>query len=94
MIFTVFQYVPILEEETPGHKVELAKKAKQGDLSDGDSDGADEDCDGDDDSEQEMNYYCSGAYTSFYVNKKSSFSNGNSFYKYLLEHKDTPPPKI
>lgn len=31
MIFTVIQYFPLLEEETPGHKIELAKKMKQND---------------------------------------------------------------
>ena len=93
MLFTVFQYVPILEEETPGHKVELAKKAKQGDM-DGDNDGAaDDDCD-DDDTEQEFNYFCNSFYNNtFYTQEKSRFSVKNNLYKYLLEQKDTPPPK-
>ncbi len=94
MIFTVFQYIPLLEEETHGHKTELTKKVKQGNLSDGDGDSSDEDSDNDDDSEQEFNYYYSDAYTYFHLSSKQHFSNTNNLYKYLLEHKDTPPPKV
>jgi len=93
MVFTVFQYVPILEEETHGHKIELVKKAKQADLSGTDGDSADEDCDNDD-TEQEFNYYCSDTYAGLHANSKQNFSNKNNFYKYLLEQKDTPPPKV
>lgn len=91
MLFTVFQYVPILEEETPGHKVELTKKNKQNDLADGDD--ADEDCD-DDDSEQEICFYYSSTYPTNDLRKKQRFPNGNDLYKYRSEHLDTPPPKV
>jgi hypothetical protein len=93
MIFTVFQYIPILEEETSGHRVELAKKAKGGHLTDGDPD-PDEDCDEDNDAEKEYSYFYTSSYTTFRPVKKTRIPAGNALYKYLLEHIDTPPPKI
>jgi len=97
MLFTVFQYIPILEEETHAHKVELAKKAKTNDLGSGDGSDADTDADtdsDDDDSEQEFNYLASSFSASFYMHHTIHFSSGNDLYKYLIESKDTPPPKI
>jgi hypothetical protein len=95
MIFTVFQYVPILEEESPSHKTEMAKKAKQGDLADGDGNDADADDDcNDNDSEQDLNYSGSAFYTALFSAQSVRFSNRNNFYTYLLDSKDTPPPKI
>jgi hypothetical protein len=94
MLFTVFQYVPILEEETPGHRVELTKKAKAGDLEGGDSDTSTDDCDNDDDTAQEFNYYLSETLSYIKSNSNFAFSDKSDFYKYLLEHIDTPPPKV
>ena len=93
MLFTVFQYIPILEEETHAHKTELAKKAKKGDLSGGDNDNTGDDCD-DDDTEQEFNYSDSTLFAIFSTDQKSHISYGKTLYKYLLESKDTPPPRI
>ncbi|PBQ34636.1 hypothetical protein CNR22_23610 [Sphingobacteriaceae bacterium] len=92
MLFTVFQYIPILEEEPHGHKVELAKKVKADSSADGDDD-KDADSD-DDDSEQELNYFFLSEYASLYSNHSIHFSHRNNLYSYLLESKDTPPPKI
>lgn len=94
MVFTVFQYVPILEEETPGHRVELTKKVKQNDLEGGDADCTGDDYDNEDDSQQEFNYLFSETIGSYKTNTLSLYSSTNSFYKYLLEQKDTPPPKF
>ena len=94
MLFTVFQYVPILEEETTGHRVELTKKMKQNDLEGGDSDCTGNDFDNDNDSEQEFNYCDSQNTHGFKPNAKLLYSNTSSFYKYLLDQKDTPPPKV
>ncbi|WP_317896786.1 hypothetical protein [Aurantibacillus circumpalustris] len=94
MLFTVFQYVPILEEETPGHRVELTKKAKQNDLEGGDSDCTGDDMDNDDDSQEDYNYYFYENFGSFQTLTKPFYTSTDSFYKYLLEQKDTPPPKV
>jgi hypothetical protein len=91
MIFTVFQYLPILEEEAPSHRVELVKKAKQLDPTD-DGDNADDDCD--DDAEQDLDYLCAGVYNSFYSFQKSLFNSKNHAYKYQLANIHTPPPKV
>ena len=45
MLFTVFQYIPILEEETQGHSTELAKKANEDDSSSNDDVETDSDVD-------------------------------------------------
>lgn len=92
MIFTVFQYIPLIEEETPGHRVELAKKEKQSDATDGDSDSADDDCD--DDTEEDLGYLASTPYHSFYSSQKLLYITGDHFYKYLTENINTPPPKV
>jgi hypothetical protein len=92
MIFTVFQYVPILEEETPGHRVEMAKKLKQDPTGGNGDDSSDTDCD-DDDSEQDV-YLTSANQTDAYYNTiKSSFTRSNFSYKFSLQKKHTPPPK-
>lgn len=89
----MFQYIPLLEEETHAQKVELAKKAKTNESGDGDSD--DTDTDGDDeDSEQELYYFSSQLQSSFLSTGKQHLFHRNNLYSYLLESKDTPPPKI
>lgn len=93
MIFTVFQYLPLLEEETPGHRIELAKKAKAENPADGDGDDTDEDCSDDDDSEKEYGEYHTGNHTIYFSKHSSSGFRACNFYKYSLENKNTPPPK-
>jgi len=38
MVFTIFQYIPFLEEETANHTTELAKKSNEDDTSGDDND--------------------------------------------------------
>jgi hypothetical protein len=93
MIFTVFQYLPLLEEETAGNGIEISKKTQQQDSSDGDTASTDGDSNEDDDSEQEMNYCSTNTYALLNVYATSNFYIPPSFYTYHLEQKDTPPPK-
>lgn len=88
MLFTVFQYVPILEEETPGHKVEMAKKM---DNTDGDSDGSDDDCD--DDSEPLFHSFFQSSLISIQSDKDLSHTCCSNHYKHQLSNIHTPPPK-
>jgi hypothetical protein len=90
MFFTVIQYLPILEEETPGHRVELVKKTGQDDETDG-NDGGD-----DDDSPDEK--------TNIYDQQHFAYFNGmmsahlfyikNTSYLPPVVNIHTPPPKI
>ena len=93
MIFTVFSYFPLSKEETLGQGSELVKKEQQKDSTDEDNANSDEDSNEDDDSEQEMNCFSTNTYALLFMNQKSVFYTRTSFYKYLLEQKDTPPPK-
>ena len=92
MLFTVVQYFPSLEEETPGHRVEMAKKMKQTEPSDGDGDNTDGD--DNDDTESDFDYFFSSNYTYFFTSQKVAFSPGNFLYRHLACNIHTPPPKI
>lgn len=94
MIFTVIQYFPLLEEETPGHKIELAKKMQQNDSMGGDGEQADDDCDSDDDAARDLNLSYTATYSTPSSNNNSKFARGNTLYKYQLGNIHTPPPKI
>ena len=89
MVFTVFQYVPILEEESPGHKVEMSKKAD--DTDGGDTDGSDDDCD--DDGEPMFHSFFYSSLVSFTSEGKLSYTSSSDHYKYQLNNIHTPPPK-
>lgn len=92
MIFTVVQYFPSLEEETPGHRVEMAKKMKPSDSTDGDSDTSNDD--DNDDTESDFDYFLSSTYTHFFTSQKVAFSPGNFLYRHQISNIHTPPPKI
>lgn len=93
MIFTVFQYVPILEEESPSKRVELAKKLNQDDT-DGSGDGAtDDDC-GDDDTEADFFLDRNQAQEDFYTQVQTAYFHKASLYEHLLWKKHSPPPKV
>ena len=89
MLFTAFQYVPILEEDTPGHKVELAKK---NDFTDGDSDSSYDDFD--DESEALFDFLIFSSLISFYSKEYFSFTGNMSIYQHQLGNIHTPPPKV
>lgn len=92
MVFTVIQYMPILEEETPSHRLELAKKLNQNDPSgDGDTDTGDDD--NDPDVKSDINYYPVSNF--IYVhNYKHAFPAKNGSWPNQVETINTPPPQI
>ncbi|MBL7932683.1 MAG: hypothetical protein JNL60_12315 [Bacteroidia bacterium] len=92
MIFTVFQYVPILEEESPSHRVELAKKMNQDDTDGSGSGDADDDCDDDDSEDFFLNW--NHSQEAFYTQLQTSYFHSLSLYKHLLGKKHTPPPEV
>ena len=90
MIFTVIQYLPILEEETPGHRVEMTKKSGQDDESNG-NDGGD-----DDDSTDEKTGLFYHQHFSCFNGLMSShlFYIKNTSYLPPVSKIHTPPPKV
>lgn len=86
MLFTVFQYVPILEEEAQNHGVELAKKATEDDSSG--NDGDETDSDGDDAIYHSLNFNFTdlNSKTHSYLSFKDSYF---SFFQKIT----IPPPK-
>ena len=88
MVFTVLNYIPILEEETPGHLIELCKKQQQKEGSD-----TSNDSDSDDNTETEINDY-----TLFSVSKLSSsgqkIADKGCNYRLPYYNSITPPPKL
>lgn len=91
MLFTVFQYLPIFEEQVPGHKAELVKKVKESDDSDADDSG---DADDSDDSPVKtelintlLDYY------TFYHIAQDKFYIKVQLYNSLVATITTPPPK-
>ncbi len=88
MLFTVFNYLPIIEEETPGHLIELCKKQQQKEGSD-----TSNDSDSDDNTETEINDY-----TLFSVSKLSAtgqiIADKGSIYRLPYYNSITPPPKL
>jgi hypothetical protein len=87
MLLTVFQYLPILEE-SPGHLVELQKKAKEDDSSGNDTPGDDSDT-GDNDLALPINFYWHNPPVSSPLHNIHDIS-----YTYLIKNVSTPPPKI
>lgn len=86
MIYTVFQYVPILEEEAQSHGTELAKKSTEDDTSG--NDGDETDSDGDDAIYDHLNFN----FTKFY-SKVHSFSSFKYDYNSFFQKINIPPPK-
>jgi hypothetical protein len=86
MIFTVFQYITILEEEVSHNNSELAKKGTEDDTS---GNGSDEtDLDGDDAIYDLFNYDLNDLYSDthpYQTNKKS--------YSSFFQKTNIPPPK-
>lgn len=87
MIFTVLQYIPILEEDNVSHSTELAKKAKETDS----SDDGDSDTDDDITVELSLNDLLDISCQSILSHK---IYTKNKIYNYLVENINTPPPKI
>ncbi|MBX3163068.1 MAG: hypothetical protein KF900_01190 [Bacteroidetes bacterium] len=100
MLFTVFQYMVIIEEEVPHRKMELVKKQK----SDTGSGGGNGDFPADEDPANEeipsgyddtLKGFYENSYFDFY--SSASFHSYHSkpvFYSHLTEKINTPPPKV
>jgi hypothetical protein len=90
MLYTVIQYLPILEEETPGHRVELVKKTvldNETDGNDGDDDTPDED--------EKTSFYCPPHFTCFNgMVSAHLFYIKNTTYLPPVGTIHTPPPKV
>lgn len=89
MIFTVIQYLPILEEETPGHRVEMSKKADQDDTSDGSDSGDDDDTENE---KTDLFYHAALQYSSRLLTAQRFYIKHAS-YQHPVETINTPPPK-
>jgi len=92
MIFTVFQYLPFLEEETPGHRTELTKKSKESNAPDTDGGDDDDDSSNDDDLKTDLILSLVNTY-SFNRAAKDNFYIKAMLYQSLVENINTPPPK-
>lgn len=91
MLFTVFQYIPILEEENASH-MELSKKMTQDDTDGSDGD-TDDDCN-DDDSEQDSFISTKTLRTIYFTQLQKNHFHAFCCYERLLEKKPTRPPKV
>ena len=91
MIFTVIQYLPLLEEEVHGARIELAKKDTSSDGNDGMND--QNDSDNDDDTESDI--FLNGIFQSTYINSQALtlFERSALKYSFQLPSIQSPPPK-
>ena len=88
MLFTVFNYLPIIEEETPGHLIELCKKQQQKEGSD-----TSNDSDTDDNTETGLNDYTLFSISSLFSSGQKIADKG-SIYRLPYSNSITPPPKL
>ena len=93
MFFTIFNYLPILEEETQGHRVEMAKKDKSGEPSSKTSNDAESDGDTDDSNESDIDNLYQFALAEK-INTTQKFYCKNNSYRHLYANTITPPPKL
>lgn len=84
MIFTVFQYISFLEEETSGHNTELAKKSSEDDTSGDDNDETDTD--------DALNEYFNFNINTIYSNSPI-FPTNKDDYNSFFQKINIPPPK-
>lgn len=94
MLFTIFQYVVLTEEEVPHRKIELSKKAK----SDTDSGGNDDNYTDEENASSNDNSikgFCENISLDFYYSGSLYHYHTKAiFYSRLTESVATPPPKI
>lgn len=88
--FTVFNYLPLVEEETTGQDIEMNKKAGQEDTSGSDTE---TDSDGDDNNKSDLNT-CSFNGLSNIKCSNYLFTTDNTNYLFLFAHTIIQPPKI
>ena len=89
MLFTVIRYLPILEEETPGHRVELSKKADH-------NDSADDDDTNDDDPDDEKTdlFFNLGHFSITGLQTEHNFHIKHQAYRFPVANITTPPPRV
>jgi hypothetical protein len=87
MLFTVIRYLPILEEETPGHRVEMAKKAQ--------ASGTPDDTDDDDPENEKTDLLYDHCYHSLTgLQAEHNFHIEFRSYRHPVEKIHTPPPQV
>ena len=88
MVYTIFQYLPLTEEESQNQNTELCKKSSENDSSDDDSNETDSD---NDDNE------LSGSLDYLFIKldaAKYNFIVKNNFYNFRFQKINIKPPKI
>jgi hypothetical protein len=88
MIFTLFQYIPILDEEFFSYSKELSKKSNEPESSEDDGDG---------DSEDDITFEYSLndlVKFSYHIISSNKIYTKNKIYNCLVEDIKSPPPKI
>lgn len=89
MVFTVLQYLPLLEEESAAHSVELAKKDKADDTPD-DDDSSNDDDKGDE--KTDLYDHHSFSYLTSLASEHRFYTRQHA-YPYPIVSIQTPPPK-
>lgn len=92
MLYSVFQYLPILEEENASHRVEQSKKLKSSDGSEG-PDGNEDENNHDADGKEDINYYPVSTFI-YVLNYKHNFPPKTDSWPRQYETINTPPPQI
>jgi|GEM_PF-1073540 len=88
MIFTLFQYIPILDEGCNSYSKELSKKSNEPKSSEDDGDGDSED---DTTFEYSLNDLVKFSY---HIISSNKIYTKNKIYNCLVEDIKSPPPKI
>ena len=88
MIFTLFQYIPILDDECLSYSKELSKKSNEPKSSEDDGDGDSED---DTTFEYSLNDLVKFSY---HIISSNKIYTKNKIYNCLVEDIKSPPPKI
>lgn len=88
MVYTIFQYLPLTEEESQNQNTELCKKSSENDSSDDDSNETDSD---------NENKEFSGSFGFLFIKldaAKYNFIAKNNFYNFRFQKINIKPPKI
>ncbi len=91
MLFTAFQYLPILDEELASHSHATHKKSPQHDSSE--DNGTDQDNDNNDDNESDLDQFVEQGALLLVISKQT-YSRPYFLYTSLKNSINTPPPKI
>jgi hypothetical protein len=89
MIFTVINYLPLIEEEVSSKKIEVCKKVNPGES----PEGFDNETEGDNEADNLFNNSLNFDWSSLFI-KEHTYVNTFKDYFFLSEDRSTPPPKI